>query len=363
MSSLFSLFDNLGLLGGLISLVLTIVFNSIAMWFVINHMMDHPGGAPFYKCAIVTVLLPVVLVLGAVAARFIPIPILNIFVFFFVVAGGSRAVVEGIFEMPDGYFTVIILYWLASLGLGVLVNMAMPNNGTRKPTGFFESAGAFQEEDEFGGYMTEMQEMEAEFIEEMEMQQRINEARFKVTLVEIEDDAVRVLDVFRSEKLEQVDLPRMRKESGFGMEDYIVLGVFINTVKELTIADVDEGKITFAYPTTSSITFDPLDEWPAPGNFYRGTQAYKIFRANEDGSLYEGGGEESTTENSSPSAEESDDLLAAVSDGDEIVDYYYYIFFNMKNPDDLSDCHLVFEPVSRTFEIRSMGDVLAEMSN
>jgi len=360
--ALFDLFSGLGILGGIISLVLSVAFNSLAMWFVINHMMDHPGGAPFYKCAIVTVLLPVVLIVGAVAARFIPIPILNIFVFFFVVAAGSRAVVEGIFEMPDGYLTVIILYWLASLGLGILVNMVMPDDGRSESGGFFEVASDY-DDDEFGSYTGEINEAFAEFEQEMEMQQRIHEQRTKVTLVELDDDAVRVLDVFRSEKLEQVDLPRLRKESGFSMEDYIVLGVFINTIKELTVADVDEGKITFAYPTTSSITFDPLDEWPAPGNFYRGTQAYKIFRANEDGSLYEGGDEESTTENSSSSAEESNDILAAVSDGDEIVDYYYYIFFNMKNPDDLSDCHLVFEPVSRTFEIRSMGDVLAEMSN
>lgn len=362
MRLLLELFLGMGLMGALLALVINILLNSVAMWFVINHMMDLPGGAPFHKCVIVTVLLPLLLVLGILVRLFLPIPILNTFCMWAIIGGGSRGVVEGVFEMTEGYTTVIIFYWMATFAISYGVNKIMPDTGRPDTSGYFESAGAY-EDDEFGSYTGEMNEAFAEFEQEMEMQQRIHEQRTKVTLVELDDDAVRVIDVFRSEKLEQVDLPRLREESGFGMEDYVVLGVFINTVKELTIADVEEEKITFAYPTTSSITFDPLDEWPAPGNFYRGIQAYKIFRANEDGSLYEGGDEESTTDETSSGAEESNDIFAAVSTDDEIVDYYYYIFFNMKNPDDLSDCHLVFEPVSRTFEIRGMGDVLAEMSN
>lgn len=116
---LMPLFRNLGVMGLIIASAIQIVLNSIAMWVVINHMMgEQDSKESLLKCLTTVLMLYVVIVVAILILLFTRIPFVTGIAFWAVLALGSKAVIEGNFEMTEGANKVLFLYLVITIIIG-----------------------------------------------------------------------------------------------------------------------------------------------------------------------------------------------------------------------------------------------------
>ena len=124
MDGFFDPVGSLGPFGLLLGVVLQWLLNSGAMWIVMNHMWSVEGGAPFSRCMLCTAYLTLWSVIVGAAVIFLPIPligILGLIAWYF----GAKAIVEGVFELLEGALSILILYWVTSVVIGVILGAIM----------------------------------------------------------------------------------------------------------------------------------------------------------------------------------------------------------------------------------------------
>lgn len=113
-----AVFAALGVMGIIIAAIVQILINSVALWFVVNHMMgEQDSKEPFKKCIICTLLLFGVIVL-AVVVLILNIPWVSFLGFWAILALGPKAVVEGTFERTEGSGKILILFYFTNMILG-----------------------------------------------------------------------------------------------------------------------------------------------------------------------------------------------------------------------------------------------------
>ena len=123
MSGLFSALRSMGAMGVVISLALNMLVNSCILWFTVNHLIGGRAKSTFWRCTFCVFLLWCAAVIAIIVGSFVPF--YGFLVVLFVWYKLSIVAIESALELPEGAFTVLVVYILSFAALAYFAGKFM----------------------------------------------------------------------------------------------------------------------------------------------------------------------------------------------------------------------------------------------
>ena len=109
-----------GLLTAVVVFIISLAIDAVYIWVAVR-MIARVPDATFGRAFLCAFLLNIVAVL-AILCFLVPLPLLNVLLALLVLFLGSKAVIEGTFELVEGGCAILILYMVLKILVGVLLS-------------------------------------------------------------------------------------------------------------------------------------------------------------------------------------------------------------------------------------------------